>query len=86
MLNWLLNKLVWILGLLKQSINPDDPGIFGLESTAMDFLLIAVFWEYSIDVIHVCLVNSITHSAFPKSFKSKIKDDFNEKWLNFETV
>ena len=69
--------------LINISINPDDPIIFGMKTTAMDYLIAAVYWEWTLKEIHQSLFYSIELSEFSVDLKKKIKEQFVDQWEKF---
>jgi adenosine deaminase len=65
-------------------INPDDPGIFGNVSTAFDFMICAIHWEWTLEEIKECLYESINCSYFSEQQKKEILEDFEKKWKHFD--
>jgi adenosine deaminase len=65
------------------SINSDDPGVFGNNTTAFDFLICAIYWEWTLEEIKESLYESINCSLFSDEIKKKIKEDFEAKWIAF---
>lgn len=71
---------------LTISINSDDPGIFGMDSMALDFVVIVIYWNFTLDDIFECLQNSIKYSAFPDHLKKKIQKRFDDQWIAFKQL
>lgn len=57
--------------------------MFGQSSTAMDYLIAAIYWEWTFDEIKKCLVNSIEHSLFNDEQKKEIKENFDKLFEKF---
>ena len=65
------------------SINSDDPGIFGNDTTAFDFMICAIYWEWTLKEIKECLYQSINCALFNEDDKKNILKDFETKLDNF---
>ena len=71
------------LCVLTHSINSDDPGSFNIDTTAFDFLICVVFWEWTLEEVKECLYESIDCSLFQPEKKKQILADFEARWKSF---
>ena len=57
-----------------------------MESLAYDFVVVAVYWEWTWQQVYGTLVDSIDCSLFESKVKEKIRKDFAQRWGQFIEV
>lgn len=57
-----------------------------MESLAYDFVVVAVYWEWTWQQVYGTLVDSIECSLFESKVKEKIRKDFVQRWGQFIEV
>lgn len=70
-----------LLGLgFAVSINPDDPGKFGVEDTTVDYFISAISYNWTLRHLKLIAYHSINHAICSEAVKSKLIFSFEKKW------
>lgn len=62
------------------TINPDDPGKFGVEDTTVDFFLAAISYNWTLRHLKLTAYHSINHAICSEHVRSSILRQFNARW------
>lgn len=70
-----------LLGLgIPITINPDDPGKFGLEDTTMDYLVTLISSNWDLRHLKLIALHSINHAITSNEHKQELLHSFNKRW------
>jgi adenosine deaminase len=62
------------------SINPDDPGKFGVEDCTVDYFLAAISYNWTLRNLKLIAFHSINHAICDEHTRTCLLHSFNKKW------
>ena len=62
------------------TINPDDPGKFGLEDSTMDYFFAAVSYNWTLKNLKLLGIHSINHAICSKNEREELLKSFTARW------
>jgi hypothetical protein len=62
------------------SINPDDPGKFGVEDSTADYFISSVSYNWTLKHLKLIAIHSINHALSKQSVRIQVLKTFNHEW------
>ena len=62
------------------TINPDDPGKFGLEDNTMDYFIAACSYPWGLKHLKLIAIHSINHAICTEEIRSNLLHTFTVRW------
>lgn len=62
------------------TINPDDPGKFGVEDSTVDYFLSAISYNWTLRHLKLTAYHSINHAICNEHTKADLVKSFNIRW------
>lgn len=62
------------------TINPDDPGKFGLEDNTMDYFVATCSYPWHLKHLKLIAIHSINHAICNEKIRIDLLKAFNQRW------
>jgi hypothetical protein len=62
------------------SINPDDPGKFGLEDNTMDYFIAACSYPWGLKHLKLIAIHSVNHAICTEEIRASLLQAFTLRW------